>query len=319
MTPKTTGWDELNLAEDPAVDLLQSLGYTYVPPEDLEPGTRELQGAHPHQPPHPSPQAAQPLALRAQPHQGRQGGHPPPGRQSRRGQPDPLHLPHLRHRLGAGPRRGTQEPHGPVPRLRRRRTATSGSSPRSTGSSGRRSTSSRTSSPSSTACPSRSSSARARPSATPGRPKRSSSSTRYQEADSRWKDQGAPRLFEAAQILVGTCGERAVYGTVGTSERFFLEWKEPYPLGVEQLGEQPRARADAAGHPALRAPRAAQPPRHCPQLRRLRGRGRPRRPQADPLQTVHRRQRGDAGGSGRRRNRARGAASSGTRRGRARA
>ena len=60
---------------------------------------------------------------------------------------------------------------------------------------------------------------------------------RYQEADTCWKDQGAPRLFEAAQILVGTCGERAVYGTVGTPERFFLEWKEPYPLSVEQLGE----------------------------------------------------------------------------------
>ena len=36
MTPKTTGWDELHLAENPAVELLQSLGYTYVPPEDLE-------------------------------------------------------------------------------------------------------------------------------------------------------------------------------------------------------------------------------------------------------------------------------------------
>ena len=61
---------------------------------------------------------------------------------------------------------------------------------------------------------------------------------RYQEADTRWKDQGAPRLFEAAQILVGTCGERAVYGTVGTPERFFLAWREPYPLSVEQLGER---------------------------------------------------------------------------------
>ena len=61
---------------------------------------------------------------------------------------------------------------------------------------------------------------------------------RYQEADTRWKDQGAPRLFEAAQVLVGTCGERAVYGTMGTPERFFLEWKEPYPLSVAQLGEQ---------------------------------------------------------------------------------
>ena len=58
---------------------------------------------------------------------------------------------------------------------------------------------------------------------------------RYQEAGTRWKDQGASRLFEAAQILVGTCGERAVYGTVGTPERFFLEWKQPYPLTVEEL------------------------------------------------------------------------------------
>ena len=58
---------------------------------------------------------------------------------------------------------------------------------------------------------------------------------RYQEAGTRWKDQGAPKLFEAAQILVGTCGERAVYGTVGTAERFFLEWKQPYPLTVEEL------------------------------------------------------------------------------------
>ena len=55
---------------------------------------------------------------------------------------------------------------------------------------------------------------------------------RYQEADTRWKDQGAPRLFEAAQILIGTCGEQAVYGTVGTPERFFLAWKEPYPRSV---------------------------------------------------------------------------------------
>ena len=61
---------------------------------------------------------------------------------------------------------------------------------------------------------------------------------RYQEADALWKDQGAPRLFEAAQILVGTCGERAVYGTVGTPQRYFLEWKQPYPLSEKQLGEQ---------------------------------------------------------------------------------
>ena len=61
---------------------------------------------------------------------------------------------------------------------------------------------------------------------------------RYQEADPDWKDQGAPKLFEAAQILIAACGERAAYGTVGTPERFFLEWKEPYPLSTAQLGER---------------------------------------------------------------------------------
>ena len=61
---------------------------------------------------------------------------------------------------------------------------------------------------------------------------------RYQEADGRWRQQGAPKLFETAQILVGTCGERAVYGTVGTAERFFLEWKTPYPLSTEELARK---------------------------------------------------------------------------------
>ncbi len=68
---------------------------------------------------------------------------------------------------------------------------------------------------------------------------------RYQEADERWKQQGAPKLFETAQILVGTCGERAVYGTLATPERYYFEWKEPYPLnsqGLEKkLGREPTA------------------------------------------------------------------------------
>ena len=36
MAPKTAGWDELHLAENPAVELLESLGYAYVSPEDLD-------------------------------------------------------------------------------------------------------------------------------------------------------------------------------------------------------------------------------------------------------------------------------------------
>jgi type I restriction enzyme, R subunit len=60
---------------------------------------------------------------------------------------------------------------------------------------------------------------------------------RYQEADSTWKDQGAPKLFEPVQIVIAACREKAVYGTIGTPARYFLEWKVPYPLTAEQLGQ----------------------------------------------------------------------------------
>ena len=38
MTPKTTGWEELHFAEVPAVESLESLGYTRIPPEAPERG-----------------------------------------------------------------------------------------------------------------------------------------------------------------------------------------------------------------------------------------------------------------------------------------
>jgi type I restriction enzyme R subunit len=50
---------------------------------------------------------------------------------------------------------------------------------------------------------------------------------RYQEQGDQWKELGGPRLFEAAQVLVATCGQAAVYGTVGTPTRVFAEWKDP--------------------------------------------------------------------------------------------
>ena len=119
MTPNATGWDELHLAENPAVELLQSLGYTYVPPEDLERRTRELQGAHPHRPPQPGPQAAEPLALRDQPHQGsvREVTHV---RAASLAEANQALYTSLTYGIALEQDRGDgrQEPHGPVPRLR---------------------------------------------------------------------------------------------------------------------------------------------------------------------------------------------------------
>lgn len=58
---------------------------------------------------------------------------------------------------------------------------------------------------------------------------------RYQEASSDYKDLGAPRLFETAQLVIATCGQAASYGTLWTPQRFWAEWKEPHPLSVEEL------------------------------------------------------------------------------------
>ncbi|MBL9027200.1 MAG: type I restriction endonuclease subunit R [Myxococcales bacterium] len=59
---------------------------------------------------------------------------------------------------------------------------------------------------------------------------------RYQELDDRYRELGIPRLFETAQVLVVACGQAAAYGTVTTPHRFFAEWKTPWPLTAAQLG-----------------------------------------------------------------------------------
>ncbi|WP_437533289.1 type I restriction endonuclease subunit R [Sorangium sp. So ce726] len=69
--------------------------------------------------------------------------------------------------------------------------------------------------------------------------------SRYQELDDQYRELGAPRLFETVQILIATCGQAAVYGTVTTPYRFFAEWKTAWPMTPEQLralvGREPTA------------------------------------------------------------------------------
>lgn len=52
---------------------------------------------------------------------------------------------------------------------------------------------------------------------------------RYQEQGERYREQGAPQLFNTVQLLVAGCGQGAAYGTVGTPQRFYSEWKTTYP------------------------------------------------------------------------------------------
>jgi type I restriction enzyme R subunit len=66
---------------------------------------------------------------------------------------------------------------------------------------------------------------------------------RYQEVGEQYRDLGAPKLFETTQIVVATCGQAAVCSTVTTPPRFFAEWKIPYPKTLDaleaELGRRP--------------------------------------------------------------------------------
>jgi type I restriction enzyme R subunit len=53
--------------------------------------------------------------------------------------------------------------------------------------------------------------------------------SRYQELEPRFRELGAPKLFEPVQILVATCGQAAFYGTVTTPHRHYAEWKTLWP------------------------------------------------------------------------------------------
>jgi type I restriction enzyme R subunit len=58
---------------------------------------------------------------------------------------------------------------------------------------------------------------------------------RYQEIGEKFKGQGAPHLFEPAQILIATCGQVSMFATVGTIHRQYAEWKVPFPLTLDEL------------------------------------------------------------------------------------
>ncbi|WP_292405412.1 MULTISPECIES: type I restriction endonuclease subunit R [unclassified Methanoculleus] len=58
---------------------------------------------------------------------------------------------------------------------------------------------------------------------------------RYQEIDSGFRNQGCPKLFRTAQVLIATHGTVARFGTNYTPLRHWSEWKDPWPLTLEDL------------------------------------------------------------------------------------
>ncbi len=58
---------------------------------------------------------------------------------------------------------------------------------------------------------------------------------RYQEQDDRFRNLGCPKLFNTTQIIVGTCANKTRYATNFTPKRHWSEWKEAYPLNLDEL------------------------------------------------------------------------------------
>lgn len=58
---------------------------------------------------------------------------------------------------------------------------------------------------------------------------------RYLELKDEYKNRGAQKLFETIQILIATCGQKAKFATICAPYRHFLEWKEPYPVKLDEL------------------------------------------------------------------------------------
>ncbi len=52
---------------------------------------------------------------------------------------------------------------------------------------------------------------------------------RYQELSEKYRDLGAPELFQTVQLCVVTCLQDALYGTMGTPGSFYLPLEEPWP------------------------------------------------------------------------------------------
>ena len=64
---------------------------------------------------------------------------------------------------------------------------------------------------------------------------------RYANRRNPSHDEGAERLFHYNQMMVSTHRDKARVGTITSYMEHFLEWKDPYPLTREQVGPEPNS------------------------------------------------------------------------------
>ena len=64
---------------------------------------------------------------------------------------------------------------------------------------------------------------------------------RYANRRTPQDNEGAEKLFHYNQLMVSTHRDKARVGTITSRMEHFLEWKDPYPLKVDEVGENPQS------------------------------------------------------------------------------
>ena len=66
---------------------------------------------------------------------------------------------------------------------------------------------------------------------------------RYTNSRHPLSNEGAERLFWYNQLLVSTYGDQARLGTISSLAEHYLEWKDPYPADLQDLGTSPSSQS----------------------------------------------------------------------------
>jgi type I restriction enzyme R subunit len=64
---------------------------------------------------------------------------------------------------------------------------------------------------------------------------------RYANLRNPSDSEGCERLFHYNQVMISTHGSGSRVGTISSPVEYYLEWKDPYPLKIEGLGEKARS------------------------------------------------------------------------------
>lgn len=68
---------------------------------------------------------------------------------------------------------------------------------------------------------------------------------RYADRRGSQVPEGNPRLFHTMQLLLATCGDRAMLGSITSGPEHYQSWRDPYPMTTDELAQRLKKRESA--------------------------------------------------------------------------